>query len=234
MMRAVFYNSSLVTKTRIRKGGMNNVRSFTLLALLSLILLAACSSPAPTTSTENKTVETKPAYQPTYTTGREALQKMYIAARSWAPDAKPYNLRSVPTKDDNGQDGKSGMWSAGFASAARKAVKVFTWSGVKTEDEEPGISSKPEDTYNTANTSTAVFDMSYLKVDSDEALKTATKHGGDKVLAKNKDFNVYYMVSWNPRENKLIWRVAFGEVENEPKLAIDVDASTGDFMKVEK
>ena len=212
---------------------MNNARSVSLLALLSLILLAGCSSPAPNT-TENKTAEAKPAYQPTFTTGREALQKMYIAARSLAPDAKPYNLHAFPSKDDNGQDGKSGMWSAGFASANRRAIKVFTWSGIKTEDEEPGISSKPEDTYNTANTSTAVFDIAYLKVDSDEALKAAMKHGGDKVLAKNKDFNVYYAVSWNARENKLIWRVAFGDVENEPKLAIDVDASTGDFMKVEK
>lgn len=213
---------------------MNNVRTISLPVLLSLALISGCSSPAPTTSTENKTVETKPAFQPTYTTGREALQKMYIAARSWAPDAKPYNLHSMPMKDDNGQDGKSGMWSAGFASANRRAIKVFTWSGIKTDDEEPGISSKPEDTYNTANTSTAVFDMTYLKVDSEEALKTATKHGGDKVLAKNKDYNVYYTVNWNPRENKLVWRVLFGEVENEPKLAIDVDASTGDFMRVEK
>ena len=213
---------------------MKNARCFSTVALLSLALLAGCSSPAPTSnSPENKTVETKPAYQPTFATGREALQQMYIAARAWAPDAKPYNLHSVPTKDDNGQDGKAGMWSAGFASTTRHAIKVFMWSGIKTEDSEPGISSKAEDTYNPANTSTAVFDMAFLKVDSDAVIKTALKHGGDKLLAKNKDYDVYYTVSWT-RENKLVWRVVFGEVENEPKLAIDVDASTGEFIKVEK
>jgi hypothetical protein len=222
-------------KTRIRNGGMKNARFFSTLALLFLTFLAACSSPAPTTSsTENKTAETKPAYQPSFSTGREALQQMYVAARSWAPDAKPYSLHSFPTKDNNGQDGKAGLWSAGFASASRRAIKVFSWSGIKTEDSEPGISSKPEDTYNPANTSTAAFDMAFLKADSDAVIKTALKHGGDKVLAKNKDYDVYYSVSWLPRENKLVWRMVFGEVENEPKLAIDVDASTGEFIKVEK
>jgi len=232
--RELRYNSSLVVKDRIRKGGMKNARFSSLFAVFFLIVLAGCSSPAPTASTENKTAETKPAFQPNYTTGREALQKTYIAARSWAPDAKPYNLHSTPTKDDNGHDGRSGMWTAGFASVNRRAIKVFTWSGIKNDDEEPGISSKPEDTYNSANPSTAIFDMAYLKVDSDSVLKVAMTHGGDKLLAKNKDSNVYFNVNWNPRENKLTWRVLFGAVENEPKLAIDVDATTGQFMKAEK
>ncbi len=212
---------------------MKNVRSVLILALLAF--LTACSSEAPKPSTENKPAETKPAFQPTYLTGREALQKMYIAARAWAADCKPYSLQSQATKDDNGQDGKAGIWTAGFASATRHSVKVFTWSGIKSDDApDPGISNRPEDTYNPSNPSTAVFDMAFLKVDSDEAAKTAEKHGGDKELKKDKGSNVFYAINWNARENKLAWRVIYGPELNQPKLALDVDASTGNFMKAEK
>lgn len=167
-------------------------------------------------------------------TGHEALQRMYVASRAWAPDARPYSLQSIATKEDNGQDGKAGIWGAGFASAAKRSIKVFSWSGIQSDNApEPGISSRPEDTYNPANTSTAVFDLAYLKIDSDEAIKTAMKHGGEKLVKADKNMAVYYMLNWNARENKLVWRVLFGD-QNQPKLAVDVDASTGEFMKVEK
>jgi len=214
---------------------MKNERPVLIVTLFLCALSMSCSSPAPKTATENKPAEAKPAFHSTYLTGREALQEMYIAARAWAPDAKPYNLQSIATKDDNGQDGKSGIWGAGFASASRRAIKVFSWSGIKANDApEPGVSNRPEDTYNSANPSTAVFEMAFLKIDSNEALKTAMKHGGEKVVQKQKDSPVFYTVRWNARENKLTWRVAFGEDQNQPKLAVDVDATTGEFTKVEK
>lgn len=213
---------------------MKNARTALVFALFTLALLTGCSSPAPTTTGESKPAESKPAFQSKFLTGREALQQMYVAARAWAPDAKPYSLKSIATKEDNGQDGKSGIWGAGFASATRRSIKTFSWSGLKSDDApEPGISNRPEDTYNPANTSTAVFDMAFLKVDSDEALDVAKKHAADKLLKKAPDTNVFYALNWNPRENKLTWRVLLGDA-NEPKLAIDVDATTRAFMKTEK
>jgi len=204
------------------------------LLIASSLLLAACSSEAPKTSTEVKLAETTPAFQPTYITGREALQKMYVSARAWAPDAKPYNLKSNATKDANGQDGKAGVWSAGFASASRRSIRSYTWSGVKAEGApKPGISNDVEDTYNPANTSTAMFDLAFLKSDSDAAFKAAEKHGIAPLLKKDKDTKIYYAVNWRPRENKLVWRVLVGD-QSEPKLTLDVDASTGAFIKAEK
>lgn len=217
---------------------MKNARF--LLALLFLAVFAGCNSSTPNTSTEAKPAQPAPAFQPTFLTGREALQKMYIAARSWAPDAKPYSLQSIATKEENGQDGKSGIWGAGFASATKAKIKVFSWSGLNSPDApEPGVSSRPEDTYNPANTTTAVFDMAYLKIDSggpekDTALSVAEQHGGEKLIKADKNTSVYYNLTWNGRENKLAWRVAFGPQPNQPKLAVDVDATTGTFMKTEK
>ena len=214
---------------------MPNERSVVIAALFFLALLSGCSSPKPPSTAENKPAETKPAFQPEFVTGREALQKMYVAARAKAADVKPYSLQSIATKEANGQDGKSGIWGAGFASPSRRAVRVFTFSGIKSDDApEPGISATPEDTYNPANTSTAVFDMAFLKIDSDEALKTALKHGGDKLIAKDKETKLFYALNWNARESKLVWRILLGADQNNPKLAVDVDATSGTFMKVEK
>jgi hypothetical protein len=213
---------------------MKNARIALVFPLFALAALVGCSSPAPKTESVSKPAETTPAFQATFLTGREALQRMYVAARAWAPDAKPYSLKSIASKEDNGQDGKSGIWGAGFASATRRSIKTFSWSGIKSDDApEPGISNRPEDTYNPANTSTAAFDLAFLKVDSDEALDVAKKHGADKQLKKAADTNVFYALSWNPRENKLTWRVLLGDA-NEPKLALDVDATTRAFMKTEK
>ncbi len=209
-------------------------RSWWLVVAALILTLAACSS-EPQKPAENKPAETKPAFQATYITGREALQKMYIAARSWSVDTKPYHLDSQPTKDANGQDGKAGIWQAGFASPSKREVKMFSWSGIKGDNApEPGIGSRPSDTYNPANTYTQIFDIAFLKIDSTQALEEANKHGGDKLLKKSPDMQVFYVLEWDGKKNKLFWRVLFGDDKNNPKLAVDVDATTGQFLKVER
>lgn len=212
---------------------MKNSKIYT--AVIALLLLAGCSSAPKTSSGENKQPEAKPKFEPTFYTGREALSKMYIAARGWQVDSKPYNLVSQPTKEDNGHDGKSGIWGAGFASPTRRAVKVYTWSGLKSDNApEPGIGARPEDTYNPANTSTQIFDIAFLKIDSDAAFKEAQKHGGEKLIKANPELPVYFLLDWNGRENKLYWHVLYGELRDNPKLRVAVDASTGAFIRVEK
>ncbi len=201
---------------------------------LMLAALTSCSS-APPKQAESKPAEAKPAFVNTYETGREGLQKMYIAARSWQPDAKPFRLESLATKDANGQNGKAGIWTAGFASLGRREEKFFTWSGIKADDTpEPGIDGRPADTYNPANTSAQMFDIAFLKIDSDKAFEEAQKHGGEKLTKKTPGLSVFYTLDWYGRENKLYWHVLYGETRNDPKLAVDIDASTGLFIKVEK
>jgi len=198
-------------------------------------LMIGCSSEPQKPAAENKPSVTKPAFQSSYETGREALQRMYIAARSWSVDVKPYRLESQPTSDSNGQDGKAGIWQAGFASPSKRELKLFSWSGIKADDApEPGINSRPADTYNPANPSTQIFDIAFLKIDSAQAFEVAQKHGGDKIIKKTPCTPIFYDLEWDGRKNSLYWRVLYGELRNDPKLAVDVDASTGAFIKVEK
>jgi len=200
-----------------------------LAALLLLSLLVACSSDS------DKTAETKPEVKgPELITARSAFQKLYVAARGWNQDAKPYRLESVATSDGKGQDGKWALWRAGFASAMQRSAKTYTWSG-SAADGAParGINPGIEDSYSASNASTTVWDIAFLKIDSDQAEATAVKHGGDKILEKAADTPVTYVCDWNRNTNELVWHVTFSP-KDAPKLTISVNASTGEFIRVEK
>ncbi|HUK87822.1 MAG TPA: hypothetical protein VLT85_09170 [Terriglobales bacterium] len=202
------------------------------LALLALVLLAGCSSEAPKPVAP---VAKQPPQQETLT-GRMAFQKLYQAARLWNADARCFRLESAITKESNGRDGKSGVWRAIFASPGRGIARPFTWSGLTADDApNPGVApAGPEDSFNPANTSTQPFDIVYLKADSDQSLEVAQKHGGEAILKKDPNQPVRYILDWNPKKSQLEWHVIYGTAELDAKLNVAVNASSGDFVRVEK
>jgi hypothetical protein len=201
------------------------VVSFALLALL-----AAC------TSEPSKPAATQPEVKPPeLITARPAFQKVYIQARGWQQDAKPYRLESIVTSDGNGHEGKSAEWRGSFASATMRSEKSYTWSGSAAEGApDRGVNPGNEDSYSASNSSTQVFDVAFLKVDSDQAFAVAQKHGGDKILEKEPDTPISYICDWNHNTNELIWHVIYGASRDEAKLRVAVNASSGDFIRVEK
>jgi len=200
-------------------------------ALLSLALLTGCSS-----EPEKPAEPAKPEVKgPELLTARSGFQKTYVAARGWNQEAKPYRLESVVTSDGNGRDGKWAAWRASFGSPTQRSAKTFVWSG-SAADGAPsrGVSFGIEDSYSPTNASTQVWDVQFLKIDSDQALATAQKHGGDKILEKAPDTPVTYVCDWNRNSNQLIWHVIYGSSRENAKLTVSVDASTGEFIRVEK
>jgi len=201
-----------------------------LVALFALALLAACNSNTPA----QPQAPPKPS-PPETLTGRAAFQKVFIAARNYAVDAKPFRIESTPTSDGNGQDGKSALWRASFASPTQHGVKPFIWSGSNAPDAPSrGVSPGNEDVYNPGNASTQIFDVAFLKVDSDQAFTVAQKHGGDKILEKDPATLVIYICDWNHNTNQLIWHVIYGADRDNAKLTVAVNATTGEFIRVEK
>jgi hypothetical protein len=199
------------------------------MAILGLLMLAGCESEP------SKPAEKPQPKTPEVVTGRTGFQKMYISARGWARDAQPFRLESQYNSDSKGHDGKSAIWGAGFASPSRGGVKRYTWSGTDASDAPSrGVSSGAEDTYSPSNSSTQIFDPAFLKVDSDKAFEVGQKHGGDKVLEKNPDLPVFYLLDWNRSANELVWHVIYGNDRNDAKLRVAVNASSGDFLRVEK
>ncbi|MBZ5570767.1 MAG: hypothetical protein LAO09_02675 [Acidobacteriia bacterium] len=202
-----------------------------LMAALALLAMAGCSSePAKPAQSE------KPKPKATdFETGRVAFQRLYVAAHGWAHDAQAFRLESQLTADSKGKEGKADVWRAAFASPTQRSVKPYVWSGTDASDAPSrGVTPGTEDSYSPSNSSTQIFDIAFLKVDSDKALEVAQKHGGDKVLEKDPDTPVLYMLDWSRATNQLIWHVIYGTSRDDAKLRVAVNASSGDFIRVEK
>ncbi|HWZ82396.1 MAG TPA: hypothetical protein VNW47_07225 [Terriglobales bacterium] len=191
------------------------------IALFALALMTACSSEP------SKPAESEKPKPPEPITARVAFQKCYVAARNWGRDAQPFRLESELIGDSKGREGKSLVWRAGLASAVQHSTRAYTWANGE-------VTFGVEDTYSPTNTSTTVFDIAFLKVDSNQALETAMKHGGDKILEKAPDTPILYVVDWNRQSNELLWHVIFGTDRNSAKLVVAIDASSGEFLREEK
>ncbi len=191
--------------------------------VLAAGLLAGCSS-QPSQPTPAETPKPK---APETITGSGAFFKCYVAARGWAQDAQPYRAESQPSPDSNGRDGKSGQWRVGFASPAQHSTKTYTWSN-------GDISHGVDDTYSPSNSSTQVFNVQFLKIDTDKALSSAQQHGGEKLLQKEPDTPIFYILDWDRETNALQWHVIYGTDRETAKLRVAVNAATGEFSRVEK
>lgn len=191
------------------------------LALVIVSILAGCTSEPPQAPPKPK--------PPELLTGRSAFQQLYIAARGWAGDARPYQLQSTTVSDANGRDGKAAIWRAAFASGSLHKSKPYSWLGIDSGDTPRGVSPGTEDNYTPGND----FDIQFLKVDSDKAFEEAQKHGGDKVLSDDPKLPVTYLLDWNRGGGSLVWHVIYGNSRSDAKQIIDVDATTGAFIRKE-
>ncbi len=189
-------------------------------AILAVGLMAGCSS----TPTPPATAEKPKPKAPETMTGSGAFFKCYIAARGWAVDAQPFRVESSQTAT---HDGKAAEWRSGFASLAQHATRSYTWANAD-------VSHSVEDTYSPTNSSTQVFNVQFLKVDTDKAFAVAQEHGGDKLLEKSPDTPLLYILDWNRQTNELLWHVIYGTNGETAKLRVAVNASTGEFARVEK
>ena len=210
------------------------------LVILMMAVLSGCSGNNPPTNQsggeKSAASAAKPAAKASETlTGRAAFLQTYVSARGWAPDATPYLEESQPTQDASGGDGKSSVWTAGFGSASKGTAKSYTWSGSNAPDAPArGVRGSVEDTFSAGNSSTRTFDLGFLKVDSNDAIEVAQKHGGKKLLDKTPSLPIYYRLHWNAGDNALVWNVMYGGSGSDSKLNVVVNASSGQFIRIQK
>jgi hypothetical protein len=188
-------------------------------AILAAGFMLGCSSEPSKTTAE--TSQPKPAEA---ITGSSAFYKCFASARLWSPDAQPFRAESAQSTS---HDGKAGEWRIGFASPAKHATKSYTWSN-------GDISHGVDDTYSPSNSSTQIFNVQFLKTDTDKAFAVAQQHGGEELLQKEPDTPLLYVLEWNHLENNLQWHVIYGPDRTTAKLRVAINASTGEFSRVEK
>ncbi len=209
---------------------MNATRSTAIVAcFLGVLMMVACTESTTPTSTPTPAPAAKK--EPVLYTGKSCLSQMAGMAARWQPDALPFHMESALNAESNGHDGKSTVWRGSFASASHGTYKVFTCSGSRLKDEAPmGITSTPESAY-PPTVPQLMFPTFYLNTDSDQAFNVAQEKGGAKVLEKNPQLPIVYLLDWDPRNKQLLWVVIYGTSRKDAKGTGVIDAGTGKFIR---
>lgn len=189
-----------------------------------LLLLSGCSS-------EPAAPEKKAAPAPAEpVTGRQALQKMYIAARGWAADIQPIRVTSILLPDVKAEPGKAAAWQAIFVSPSQGKARSYTYSVVESEGNlHQGVFAGQDQSYSTSG-ATKPFPMAAIKIDSDQAYETALKKGAD-YDKKNPGKPITFLLEANNKFPDVSWRVIWGESAGTSNFSIFVDASTGLYLE---
>ncbi len=198
---------------------------FLSLWLVPLILFLSACSEAPKTAEEKHPPKT---LEPL--TGREAFQQMFPQARGWAPDAQPLQISSLNLAQVKADPGKSGVWQVVFVSPGRAKAKTYTWSAVEAEGSlHQGVFGGQEEDY-TPRGDSSPFSIAAIKVDSDEAYKTAAKESAD-YIKKNPDKPVMFLMELSRRFPDVTWRVIWGNSVGTSDYSVFVDGTTGKYLE---
>jgi hypothetical protein len=193
--------------------------------LLPLLLLSACSE-AP--KTEKAKAPEKP---PEALTGRQAFQKMFPSARSWALDAEPLQLRSIQLTEVKAEKGKAGAWQAIFVSPSLGKSRTYTYSTVEAPGNlHEGVFAGPDEAYSPGRGPAYPFEIAAIKVDSDQALETAAKESA-AYMKKNPDKPMSFILERTRQFPDVTWRVIWGQSVGSSDYSVFVDASTGKFLE---
>lgn len=212
---------------------MNLARFFACFSLFGAFLILSCASePAKTNATGAK--ETTEKKEVSLSTARPCLNRMTVMALRWQSDALPYHVESEPNTEATGQDGKSTVWRANFASASRGLAKIFVCSGSLLRNSPPyGVSGNTEFPYS-KGTTILTFPPSNLAVDSDIVAKLAQEHGGKELIKKSAQQPVIYELGIDPKSNKLLWAAVYGTSEKDNQGIAMIEATQPKFLGVFK
>lgn len=190
-----------------------------------LMLLAGCAEPP------KKDAPKEPPKPAAPVSGRQAFQYVYPAARTWAPDAQPIQGRNLNLPEPKSEKGRCAAWEFTFASAAKGRTKSWTYSVVEAEGNlHKGTFAGPEAGFAGSIGQARPFSTFALKIDTDEALETATKASAEE-LKKVGDKQVLFLLEYTPRFPNPAWRVMWGESLATSEYSVFVDAVTGQMLQ---
>jgi hypothetical protein len=197
------------------------------LLLCTCLLAAACSSEAPKQA--EKTAE--PEKPPEPVTGLTAFHRMFMTARTWAPDVQAVSMRNIPLEQVKAEPGKSGAWEATFVSASKGQSKIYTYSVIEAggnlhKDVFAGLA----EAWSGPRGQQRPFPIQAIKKDSTTAWEVALEHSKE-YHAKNKDKPISFLLEQTPRHPELTWRVIWGESAARSNYSVIVGASTGNYLE---
>jgi hypothetical protein len=188
------------------------------------LLLAGCSDPLQTQKAK------EPPKPPEPVSAQYAFHQMYVAARSWAPDAQPLQLTNIRLDEVKAEAGTAGAWQATFVSDKLGRAKTYTYSVIEGQGNlHKGVFGGHDEGWSGPRGQARPFLPPAFKVDAAQAYKTAMKHGAE-YARKNPEMPINFLLEKTPRFPNPAWRVIWGESIGTSNYSIVVDATTGDYL----
>lgn len=198
-----------------------------IIASLPVFLLLAACSEAPKPAAEKK----EPAKPAEPVSAQTAFQRMYITARSWAPDALPLRMGNLDLTEVKSQDGKAGAWECTFVSERNRVARRYTYSVVESaaSNLRLGVFGGPQDSW-AGGGQAKPFLLQAFKVDATTAYEVARKKGAD-YAKKHPDMPIKFLLEQTTRFPGPAWRVIWGESVSTSGFSIFVDATSGEYLQ---
>jgi hypothetical protein len=142
-------------------------------------------------------------------------------------------LKSIPLTAVKADPGKSGAWQAIFVSPAAGRARTFTWCAIEMEGNlHKGVFAGPDESWSGPSGGTQPFAAIALKVDTDDALKTALAKSD--YAKQHSNAPMIFLLEQNRRYPDLSWRILWGDSIATSDYSVFVDATTGDLLAKEK
>lgn len=190
-----------------------------------LALLTGCSEEP------KKAAEPVKEAPPEPVSAQSAVHQMFMKARAWAPDVKPFRIAAMNLQEVKSEGGKAGAWDGTFISESRGRSRRFTYSVVElpAANLHKGVFAGPEDSWSPGGQN-APFVIQALKTDSTAAYDVAVGKSAE-YIKKNPDVPVQILLEKTKRFPNPAYRIIWGESVATSNYSIFVDASTGEYLQ---
>lgn len=191
-----------------------------------MLALAGCSgTPTKTETTKKEEAPPEPA------SGREALYKMFMAARAWSPDVEILRMNSIHLPEVEAAPGRAAAWQVTFVSPSKGRARSWTYSVVEGEGNlHKGVFAGLEENWSGPRGINKPLIIQAVKTDSDEAYKTALTKAAD-YEKKNPGKTISVILESTSKHPNPAWRVVWGESVATSNFSVLVDASTGQYLE---
>jgi hypothetical protein len=197
-------------------------------AVVSALVLSACSEPPKTMTKVETEVKKEPAKAPEAVTAQRAFYEMYKPARTWATDLLALSVVSGEVPNIKNEDGKAGLWTAVFVSPSRREARSITYAAVESGAIPKGVNVGPVLPWGGATKTSKPFASSEFAVDSDAAYKTASGKA-EGWLKKHPNMQPTFRLGNASRFAAPVWYIMWGTTKNG--YAALVNATTGAIEK---
>jgi hypothetical protein len=191
-------------------------------AVMALILLTGCSEAPPS---KKKAAQPPPAP----ITGRQGFQYMYGAARLWASDAQPLTVRSAHFAGVKPEPGTAEAWEVIFVSESMGRARTYSWSNEEREAAGFHKGVFPGQQQSWSPSGQQPFSAAEIRIDTPEALDTATKASADYISKPGTKPQVNYLLERAVQFPNPVWRVMWGNTVSSAEYVVTVDATTGEL-----